>query len=334
MTDTAKSADEIEDVLASIRRLVAGPAGKPAAALAPQNLENSQKLVLTPALRVRDPDDPWMPVAGSMPDDHAQTGTMGANPAQDAEGYGDDLREDGDNAAWGLADRLADWGEIAESAQEAVNDAIAEGQAAEKVWAESERPPFRATLAHLHSATATGTFEAEAGDADWPDPSADQTLRELARVRVQSPQNDDKAVENTKGTASPPCDPIVASDALAPQDADPVAVGETGDAPIPDAPAAAQAAPDPRAEPGQAAAEVEGISFEDDTEVEDFGAQPTPFTFPDTEDGILDEETLREIISEVVRQELQSELGMRITRSVRKMVRREVRLALTLDELN
>ena len=105
MTEAAKSAEEIEDVLASIRRLVAGPAAKHAT---PPPSDVAEKLVLTPALRVSDPDDPWAPIAPRADDDTQQE----QDPAHA-------------DSAWGLEDRLADWSEIADSADEAVSDAIA-----------------------------------------------------------------------------------------------------------------------------------------------------------------------------------------------------------------
>ena len=70
-----------------------------------------------------------------------------------------------------------------------------------------------------------------------------------------------------------------------------------------------------------------------DGPVEDLGDTRQPFSFPEPEDGILDEDTLREIIVDVVREELQGVLGQRITRNVRKMVRREVRLAMAAEDL-
>lgn len=42
------------------------------------------------------------------------------------------------------------------------------------------------------------------------------------------------------------------------------------------------------------------------------------------EESVIDEETLRDMVSEIVRQELQGALGERITRNVRKLVRREI----------
>jgi hypothetical protein len=46
------------------------------------------------------------------------------------------------------------------------------------------------------------------------------------------------------------------------------------------------------------------------------------------EEAILDEDTLRDLVSQVVREELMGELGERITRNVKKLVRREIQRAL------
>ncbi len=65
MADPAKS-NEIEDVLSSIRRLVSDHQSQ-----VPSNLDEdgsseaedgSERLVLTAALRVTDPEDPWIPI--------------------------------------------------------------------------------------------------------------------------------------------------------------------------------------------------------------------------------------------------------------------------------
>ena len=48
---------------------------------------------------------------------------------------------------------------------------------------------------------------------------------------------------------------------------------------------------------------------------------------------VLDEEMLREMVSEIVRRELQGSLGERITRNVRKLVRREIYRALETRDL-
>ncbi len=54
--------------------------------------------------------------------------------------------------------------------------------------------------------------------------------------------------------------------------------------------------------------------------------------FVEEEESILDEETLRDMVSQMVREELQGELGDRITRNVRKLVRREIQRALASRE--
>lgn len=47
-----------------------------------------------------------------------------------------------------------------------------------------------------------------------------------------------------------------------------------------------------------------------------------------SEEALIDEDALRDLIGEIVRQELQGALGERITRNVRKLVRREIHRAL------
>ena len=53
-----------------------------------------------------------------------------------------------------------------------------------------------------------------------------------------------------------------------------------------------------------------------------------------SDDAVLDEEALRDLVSDIVRSELQGALGERITRNVRKLVRREIHRALTAQELD
>ena len=60
--------------------------------------------------------------------------------------------------------------------------------------------------------------------------------------------------------------------------------------------------------------------------------EPSTINFAEEDESILDEDTLRDIVSEMVRAELQGELGDRITRNVRKLVRREIQRALASRE--
>jgi hypothetical protein len=342
MSDPAKSADEIEDVLASIRRLVsesgaAAPRSEAAAAPA--------KLVLTPAQRVSDPDDPWAPVPSAS---GSAEGATDEAPAK---------ADDDDDPAWGLEDRLSDWGEIEESADEAIADAMAEEglerparfempTEADDV-SESEDAFDMSGLAQLDGVIdgdeAGDVFEPETGDMNWPDGGADSALRDLAAARFGQ----------SATTVHPPPDPSAEVDATR-QPAEPLAEDTEADAEVIETTANADTTPQPepvmteiqtddlgeedRAEPGFAPIfsrrmEAAGTDAGADEDIEALGETPSPFTFPDTDEGILDEETLREIVAEVVREELQGALGQRITRNVRKMVRREIRIALAAEDL-
>lgn len=90
------------------------------------------------------------------------------------------------------------------------------------------------------------------------------------------------------------------------------------------------------AEPASAGAEqVAGAPADRSVDVEDDeGDEDGPALFDDAEEpGLIDEETLRIMVTEIVRRELMGELGDRITRNVRKLVRREIQRALAAREL-
>lgn len=315
MSEAAKSAEEIEDVLASIRRLVAGPVparNTPEAATA-------ERLVLTPSLRVRDPDDPWARVSPAVHDSE-QT-------AAQAEDAGDRDR------AWGLEDRLADWGEIEQSAAEAVADALSQGQGVripdqlDRVMFSRKAPAQDAPEPGDLADDLTGDFEPETGDADWPDTGADGALRELflARGQPDAPQDGAQSLgmaETRDDSAQTPPEPQDAPAGHSPQDAQPL-----DDAP-PASDIGVQDMEDDLTGPAD-----EDLDDDLEDEIEDLGEATAPFVFPDAEVGLLDEDTLREIVADVVRQELQGALGQRITRNVRKMVRREIRLVLAAEDL-
>lgn len=60
--------------------------------------------------------------------------------------------------------------------------------------------------------------------------------------------------------------------------------------------------------------------------------EPSTINFAEEDPSILDEDTLRDLVSDMVREELQGELGDRITRNVRKLVRREIQRAMASRE--
>ncbi len=345
MSDPAKSAREIEDVLASIRRLVSESHVAPVV-----DAQAAPRLVLTPALRVADPDDPWAPI-----------------PAPGSDASADTAMSEDEDPSWGLEDRLSDWGEIEDSAEEAVADAIAEQSAS------PEAPPRPDMLAELDQGAdgdlsagfavppqVAAEFEPETGDVDWPDRSAGRALHDLVLVRGQGgeaaadmPAPDDATQADTAQpvadtatefmSGAEEVDDTTDSEALTSMTEDQTAQAadaapRQGFAPVfsrridvrrPSVDEAVDAEIEDKDEDED---ERHSENSAEDGHVEDLGEARQPFTFPETEDGLLDEETLRDIIAEVVREELQGALGQRITRNVRKMVRREIRLALAAEE--
>ncbi|MAX73695.1 MAG: hypothetical protein CMH66_08510 [Nioella sp.] len=346
--------DEIEDVLSSIRRLVSEhhpaegtqavpPADEGGDAAAPD------KLVLTPALRVTDPEDPWVPITprGDDPDpsrdegtdwaqelwgepvedDHAGDGADPADPVAfddslpltDAEPEADvaDMPEPDDDAP--PEDEATDARTAPETA-ELAND-MAEDDA---VDAPEDSPP----ISFIRRSSSLAEYEPEEGAFSSPDEAPPFAARELAEARaaqmavsgvlsavISKGAREDEGEEDASApdeVETEPQDAVTeeAPEEVAPEEASP-------EDPAPDL--AADLEPEPEPEP------------RDRSEVEDLGEGP--FTFPDEDAGFVDEETLREIVAEVVREELQGELGQRITRNVRKLVRREIRLALAADDL-
>lgn len=376
MADPMKS-DEIEDVLSSIRRLVTehqphvetASGGDPGGA--------ADRLVLTPALRVTDPEDPWVPIASrDDPSDAAEDLPRGEGGDWAAELWGDE----GSGADTDLDPQLqADiWdeagpGEIAEAeiaaetataeegldtgeslfrpadAADAADAAeVAEGDSDEAAHAASPPPgpsdgddadlgddaEAEAPLSFIRSPRSVVDYEPEEGHIAGPDEAPPVATLELAEARAAQmavsgvlaeigpdpaeydadggPAEDDDRAQGHAPDATPETDAEVDAEAA-----------DAGDAPAGGGPDA----------PGLATSDTAESASEDTdtTDVEDLGE--SPFTFPDDDVSIVDEDALREIISEVVREELQGEMGKRITRNIRKLVRREIRIALATDEL-
>lgn len=73
---------------------------------------------------------------------------------------------------------------------------------------------------------------------------------------------------------------------------------------------------------------------EDADEIEQVDKDDDRLDLLAADEAILDEESLRELVTDIVREELQGALGERITRNVRKLVRREIHRALAAQELD
>ncbi len=91
--------------------------------------------------------------------------------------------------------------------------------------------------------------------------------------------------------------------------------------------------PDGTSDDAYAGTPVEGIGWH---EVEEVGAEQAAEASDDlaTDEAVIDEDSLRELVAEIVRQELQGALGERITRNVRKLVRREIHRVLAAQDLD
>ena len=395
MSDPAKTPEEIEDVLASVRRLVSDHAPSrdeaaqaelpaPMSDVAPAPAQ-AEALVLTPSFRVTDPEDPWVPVQTS---EEAETPLEEGASAEDlvsdivtADATPETVESVSDDADWQPDDRLASF--------DAVGDADAASMPQEWVDDHSDEASEDdiADLIRLDGSDATTSdFESETGDENWPESGVEAALLTLVARRDPAPEakeqpeaeatNDDTETAEASVAETPEDSDVlklvpemeddeaqdevtsddVAADTVPSQGdvhLDPEHQDEAIEAETEIVDAEADSSPDvtpifARAAEGDTAeividelAEDESTAEDALTEdapaeeppVEDLGDTPSPFTFPETDEGILDEDTLREIIVDVVREELQGVLGQRITRNVRKMVRREIRLALAAEDL-
>lgn len=98
-------------------------------------------------------------------------------------------------------------------------------------------------------------------------------------------------------------------------------------------------------------AEVESPTLREDREVsvfltktseeqapDDQHLQPVADEIPDegllTDEQVIDEDALRDLVAAMVREELQGSMGERITRNVRRMVRREIQRAMALKDFD
>ena len=346
MADAAKS-DEIEDVLSSIRRLVSEhhvperaqapkaadlPPAEPVAEAPPPQTE---ALILTPALRVTDPEDPWVPIT-------PRETLSEVEPAPEAE-----LSRD-DGADW--AQQL--WAEEDATAEPAATEdpqlqadqweAAAQPEAldeGEPAPVEALDPPLDVTeaadagdapetspedddfpqvpLSFIRSTSSVTEYEPEEGNQGLPDADLPSAMLDLAQSRAarqdkadDEPQQDDEAarqvrVEILRATRDEP--------------------------PAPEQQDAQPSQGSPRAEEPTDFLAHEAEPGPTRSDIEDLGQ--APFSFPDEGDSFVDEAALRELIAEVVREELQGDMGVRITRNIRKLVRREIRLALAAQDL-
>ncbi len=413
MADPAKS-DEIEDVLSSIRRLVsehqpaADGAGDINETITSDANDAPDRLVLTPALRVTDPEDPWVPISASADvlDDPSDTDEGEISRAEGEDWAKELWSEDPDAPHVMDLDEASE--EPSQDGQRIDADAVEPrslNDALEEIWTETNlvdeaRAHENAEETNEGDKPDSGSHEHEDLEQIAEDPHPEDSANDQSYVEEDSHSEDEPIVDANIPSASE----IAATEEIADQDEAPASFirsavsvreyePEEGNLDWPDeAPpaatldlAVARAARNGEAE--HAAAEIETDEHDDVPDQQEVGAEgqdqselaaeaiveivetavveevhnhwtdasedadtqvdtaadeeqavedlgESPFTFPDEEDGFVDEETLRELIAEIVREELQGELGVRITRNIRKLVRREIRAALAAEAID
>ncbi len=282
---------EVEDVLSSIRRLVSEDK-RPIQS--PRPAPPSDRLVLTPALRVAGPDL----------DDDETGSTLDADAeedlaaALDAAVYDDIDSED-------LGDPAKDY------AADPYNFAEEDDDEGEDIF------PWQSDRNDNGGDAATGQ---SGGDSSIAGPAKAADAGEGSRSSVLSEKI--AALETAIGRIpdrwepdTPDADEYSGTSAPAMAWEDDVQRDATG------------------ARLGPETEEAEGNDAEAATVApEAKAAESDAFEFS-SDDQLIDEEALRDLVSEIVRAELQGALGERITRNVRKLVRREIHRALTAQDL-
>ncbi len=326
---------DIEDVLSSIRRLVATDNTTPAKPS--QDVDapkaESEALVLAPTQRVTEPEDPFQTIQSVDQDDPEARNAESSSEtgSQGAVAFSHDLG----------GQRMDAWIAPAPIAAP-MSDGFGEG---------ASFAPFRhmapSDQSHLdQAANDTGTLILNSEDAEAQPERVDVGAVRAALDKISAPaapEADAPAMSNgfDTGAMPPPSEPVQAMDGeiLTPaeeqalhrqqdaQDAgfDAAAVEAALDAPLDEYGTAHRDGVHGTAQAAEEPPVVDAALWAEDEEV--------------IEDGLAElevdaDERLRELIADVVREELSGELGERITRNVRKLVRREVRQLLTSDEFD
>ena len=320
------SSEEIEDVVSSVRRLVSNEQR-------PRTLSrdlNSERLLLTPALRVVPETSPLAPLVLDAP-------VAEALPEPQPEPQFED-------AAVVVADVQPSSGsteELTPAQEDSLAIALAMDIDPEPLASEGDLSSAALLENSLDPADVT---EAEWEDEIWAEPGV-VSLGEAALAAEEAevlavPTQDDAELAADEAAASwdqTPSEwvedepiPFIPLRRRAEHLAARLAAGEVGDTPKVSAEdevaETAEATPSPATDAPIAEATKSGA-----------GTAPMASELLD-EDGtplaVLDEAALQEIVRQTLRQELQGDLGERITRNVRKLVRAEINRALMARDLD
>ena len=348
---------EIEDVLSSIRKLVADE--KRAAPAVPKPAPD--KLVLTPAQRVK------VPESGNAPGQSGRDPVLLTDPLTPAEPVADpsleDIPRDARLSEFGAVDGLfPDIDEV-----ETGDAADAETGRGDEAGDDAARLDLGRMIEEEVAAALAGTdavshSEAERdegddlwpedGDAAWDDPEEEETglvdTGALALDEDDTASTDDRELSATVAKVPPMTleDKVAALGRLVArgkndfeeerdtvQDDDIAAVVEPMTWPDP-APFDEMVEPEPEA--GSNVVRSEGIWPAANAPEEALPDSETPSDASETADPSfpVDKDMLRDMVVEIVRTELQGALGERITRNVRKLVRREIHRILISQEFD
>ena len=341
MSDPVSNA-EIEDVLSSIRRLIA--AGDPDQKDEVQSSEPADdKLILTPAFRVFG-GNPEKAVKDDGPNVSTHSPTGRDIPVE--------MLEQGDPAPSDTAEEVAKAKDtdaippliltfdtnIAEPGLQSSADMPmppADSQVDfEDNW-DSDALGETAQVAFLHQRVTSVAANTPFEDAE-PEAAAEDAPKPEVMAEEEAP-----AIEaEVSGLDDAPEAEIVlkqASDQDALDDEEDLEVGE-----VELAEADSDALPEDEVEDQPILAEADVDDLTDDPIEDTFGTEVMAATVDNApmaeiiedDSDFIDEEHLQEIVSRIVREELKGEMGVKITQAVRRMVRREVTRALSLEKFD
>jgi len=300
----------MEDVLASIRRLVSDEPGQARAATAMA----ADRLVLTPAQRVTKPDvadrvdgpvdegqDQDIKAAMPAPDPTTQTPVPESMPESTPEPD----PSDGFEAMAAAESQAPTKSAPTLFLHSPIRPGIANPDPAVRL---ASRKSLEARIAELEAEVTRGPeeFEPDGSEPDagrMPDRHAFESVVGRARRTSQQPDAE----------ADAPDEPVQAK------------AEDLLETPAPKDDAAPAAEVDVRVTAPE----------EDRAPAAEVDVQPAAPGSPTTTDGdevLVDESTLRDMVADIIREEFQGALGERLTRNVRRLVRREIKQALSLKE--
>ncbi|MFN5999482.1 MAG: hypothetical protein ACK47C_12285 [Paracoccaceae bacterium] len=320
------SSEEIEDVVSSVRRLVSNEQR-------PRTLSrdlNSERLLLTPALRVVPETSPLAPLVLDAPVVEAVPEPQPEPQFEDAAAVVADVQPSSDSTK-----------DLTPAQEDSLARALDMDIDPEPLASEGDLSSAALLENTLDPADVT---EAEWEDEIWAEPGV-VSLGEAALAAEEAevlavPTQDDAELAADEAAASwdqTPGEwveddpiPFIPLRRRAEHLAARLAAGEVGDTPKVSAEdevaETADATPSPAMDAPIAEATKSGA-----------GTAPMASELLD-EDGtplaVLDEAALQEIVRQTLRQELQGDLGERITRNVRKLVRAEINRALMARDLD